>query len=135
VAFWENKPVAFTAILHFPHPKRKHTKREHRTVCLPDYQGVGIGNAMSDYIGSLCKGLGYSFLSTTSHPAMMRSRAKSADWQMLAKPNRSTQTMGKAFTDNNKSKKTKGPATRLRATFEYKGNALDKSEAERVWNG
>ena len=134
VAFWEGKPVAFTAILHFPHPIRKNTKREHRTVCLPDYQGAGIGNAMSDYIGSLCNGMGYSFISTTSHPAMIGRRAKSERWHMIAKPNRKTQTMGKAFAGKDKSKKTLGFAKRLRATFEYVGGALDKEEAKRVWN-
>jgi ABC-type lipoprotein export system ATPase subunit len=135
VAFWKGVPVAFTAILHFPHAKRKNTKREHRTVCLPDYQGVGIGNAMSDYIGAMCKGLGYSWISQTSHPAMMRARAASRNWRMISKPNRSTQTMGTAFTRPEKSKKTKGIATRLRATFEYIGPALPRAEAERVWNG
>lgn len=133
-AFWNNTPVAFTAVLHFPHPKRKNTKREHRTVCLPDYQGVGIGNALSEYVGAMCKSLGYSWISQTSHPAMIRGRAKSTKWRMIAKPNNSTQTMGKAFTGNDKSKKTMGFATRLRATFEYVGPALDKAEATSVWN-
>lgn len=135
VAFWQDVPVAFTAVLHFPHATRKNTKREHRTVCLPDYQGVGIGNAMSEYIGSLCRGLGYSWISQTSHPAMIRARAKSLVWRMIAKPNRSTQTMGSDFTSANKFKKTKGAATRLRATFEYIGPALPREVAERVWNG
>lgn len=133
-AFWNDTPVAFTALLHFPHPKRKNTKREHRTVCLPDFQGVGIGNALSEYIGAMCKGLGYSWISQTSHPAMIQSRAKSTSWRMIAKPNNSTQTMGKAFTSKDASKKTMGIATRLRATFEYVGPALDKTEALNVWN-
>lgn len=133
-AFWEDVPVAFTAVLHFPHPKRQNTKREHRTVCLPDYQGVGIGNAMSAFIGSLCKGLGYSFLSQTSHPAMMRARAKSKLWRMIAKPNNKTQTIGKEMTSK-QGLKTAGFATRYRATFEYIGFALQKDEAERIWNG
>lgn len=135
VAFWKGVPVAFTAVLHFPHPKRKRTKREHRTVCLPDYQGVGIGNALSKYIGAMCRGLGYSWISQTSHPAMIRSRASSLDWRMIASPNRDTQTMGKAFTGSDKSNKTAGPATRLRASFEYIGPALPRAEAERIWNG
>ena len=128
-AFWGGIPVAFTAVLHFPHPIRKNTKREHRTVCLPDYQGVGIGNAMSAYIGSLCKGLGYSFLSQTSHPAMIRARAKSGLWRMLRVPSR-TAHIGKTSTE---------PWThatdRLSAGFEYVGPALSQDEAERIWNG
>lgn len=140
-AFWKDIPVAFTAVLHFPHPNRKRTKREHRTVCLPDYQGVGIGNAMSDYVGSMCKGLGYSFISQTSHPAMIRTRSKSQNWRMIAKPNRNTKQMPKGKGANlvkHDAVNTRLSAkvvTRLRATFEYVGPALDEEEAKRVWNG
>jgi ABC-type lipoprotein export system ATPase subunit len=131
-AFWDEIPVAFTAILHFPHPIRKNTKREHRTVCLPDYQGIGIGNAMSAYIGSLCKGLGYSFISQTSHPAMIRARAKSKLWRMIAKPNRTSKSMPK--TESLVARHALPViTTRIRATFEYIGSALSKDEAEKIW--
>lgn len=126
-AFWNDKPVAFTAVLHFPHPISKNIKREHRTVCLPDYQGVGIGNAMSAYIGSLCKALGFRFMSQTSHPAMISSRNRNQDWKMIAAPNNKTKTMSKGFNG------ASGPKNRLRATFEYVGQSLDREEAKRVW--
>jgi ABC-type lipoprotein export system ATPase subunit len=132
-AFWNDIPVAFTAVLHFPHPSAKNIKREHRTVCLPDYQGIGIGNAMSAYIGSICKGIGMRFISQTSHPSMIRSRNNSYLWKMIAKPNNKTKTMKNGFTGN-KSSNT-GPKNRLRATFEYIGPSLSKYEAENIWNG
>jgi ABC-type molybdenum transport system ATPase subunit/photorepair protein PhrA len=128
VATWKNVPVAFAAILHFPHPQAKNIKREHRVVCLPDYQGVGIGNVMSAYMGALCRGLGNRFQSQTSHPAMIRARAKSDRWRMIAKPNNNTKAMSAGYKDKSK------VATRLRATFEYVGAALDKDEARQVWN-
>lgn len=130
-AFWEGVPVAFTAVLHFPHPVRKNTKREHRTVCLPDYQGVGIGNAMSAYIGSVCKGLGFSFLSTTANPAMMKARIKSNNWKMTKPPKTNSNggrnpiaSLAKTYAD-----------LRYTAAFEYIGAALPKDEAQRIWNG
>ena len=131
LASFQGVPCAFTAVLHFPHPKVKNVKREHRTVCLPDFQGVGIGNAMSAYIGALCRGNSYRYQSQTSHPAMIRARAQSTLWRMIAKPNNSTKTMGSTL----KSGKSAGIASRLRATFEYVGPALDKTEAQHVWNG
>lgn len=131
-AFIKDVPVAFTAILHFPHPKAKNIKREHRTVCLPDYQGIGIGNYLSDYVGSMCKGLNYRFMSQTSHPAMIQRRNKSTNWKMIAKPNNKTKTMAKGLTGN-KSGNTGAPM-RLRATFEYVGKALDKETATNIWN-
>lgn len=129
-AFWEGVPVAFTAVLHFPHPIRKNTKREHRTVCLPDYQGVGIGNAMSAFIGALCKGLGFSYLSTTANPAMIYARAKSNQWKMTKAPKTNSNggrnriaSLAKTYAD-----------LRYTAAFEYIGYALPKDEAERIWN-
>ena len=136
VALAQDTPAAFSAILHFPHPKARNIKREHRTVCLPDFQGVGIGNAMSDYVGSLCRGLGYRFQSQTSHPAMIRARAKSHNWRMIAKPNNETKTMPTgSMSLGHGAGRTNGPARRLRATFEYVGAALDRAEARHVWDG
>jgi ABC-type polar amino acid transport system ATPase subunit len=134
-AFWDGVPVAFTAILHFPHPRRKNTKREHRTVCLPDFQGVGIGNAMSAYIGSVCRGLGYSFISQTSHPAMIKTRARSNNWRMIAKPNNTIQAMPKDMSFVGFGTRRFSFSERIRGTFEYIGPALSRDEAVKIWNG
>jgi hypothetical protein len=83
------RPAAFTAVLSFPHPT-KPAWREHRTVCLPDFQGVGIGNAMSEFVASLFAATGKPYVSTTSHPAMIRHRAKSPLWRMVRKPGMAT---------------------------------------------
>jgi ABC-type lipoprotein export system ATPase subunit len=40
VALWRSRPVAFASAL--PAPGRVTCWREHRTVCLPDFQGVGL---------------------------------------------------------------------------------------------
>ena len=74
IARWNDAPVAFIAILPFPHATRKDTRREHRVVCLPDYQGVGIGNKLSEYAGALRKGLGWSYIGSTGHPGVIASR-------------------------------------------------------------
>jgi len=130
VAFEHDIPVAFSSVLHFPHSTSKIIKREHRTVCLPDYQGIGIGNVMSDYVASICRGLGFRFQSQTSHPAMIQSRNKSSDWAMIAKPNRKTKKMSSDMRNGT----TGGPTKRYRATFEYVGNALSKEIAQSLWN-
>lgn len=118
LATWEDRPVAFVAVLHFPHPKERKWKREHRLVCLPDFQGVGIGNALSDWVANHWKMQGYKYQSVTSHPGMIAYRNKSKKWKMIAKPNMSTKTMPTGGIDK-ESGKSKGHATRLRASFEY----------------
>lgn len=86
VALWQGRPVAFASVLH--NPAVKSFWREHRTVCLPDYQGVGIGNALSAFVGSLMKATGKHYYSTTGNPAMIAHRARSPLWAMRRKPSR-----------------------------------------------
>lgn len=81
----EEQPAVMTAVLAFPHPVRPGW-REHRTVCLPDFQGVGIGNAMSEYVASLYRTGGKPYFSTTSHPGMILHRKNSSKWRMLRAP-------------------------------------------------
>lgn len=130
VAFWKGVPVAFTSVLHFPHPNRKNVKRLHRTVCLPDYQGVGIGNVTNEFVCSAIKGLGFDVISTTAHPAMIHYRARSPKWQMTHFGRQS----GGLPTSIQSLRKTYSIHRNV-ASFEYIGPALPRAEAEKVWNG
>src|SRR6185437_277924 len=116
LASWREQPVAFSAWLPFVGAGPP-TRREHRTVTLPDYQGAGIGNVLSAAIASLWKALGYRAISTTSHPAMMRARLKSPHWRMHRSPSLATGP-------ERRLKKLKHATTRLTAGFEYIGPAL-----------
>ena len=78
----DSKPAAFTAVLPFPHPRRPGW-REHRTVCLPDYQGIGIGSTISDFIASLFVATGKPYFSRTSHPAIIAHRLRCPSWKLL----------------------------------------------------
>lgn len=51
-------------------------------MCLPDFQGVGIGNALSEFVAALFVATGKRYCSRTSHPAMIRHRAASKLWTM-----------------------------------------------------
>jgi GTPase SAR1 family protein len=114
VAMVKNQPAAFTAVLPFPHPTHSGW-REHRTVCLPDFQGVGIGNAMSEFIASVYRATGKPYTSTTSHPAMIYHRAKSPLWRMTRKPGLTGN--GRRFSMMRKT----AAIDRLTAGFEYVG--------------
>ena len=115
VGIVNDQPACFTAVLPFPHPT-KSGYREHRTVCLPDFQGVGIGNAMSEYIASLYVATGKPYTSTTSHPAMISHRAKSACWRMTRKPSLVSGHSAKLST-----MRAAGSRNRLTAGFAYIG--------------
>jgi GNAT superfamily N-acetyltransferase len=110
----DDEPAAFCSVIFFPHPHRS-AWREHRTVCLPDFQGIGIGNALSEFVASLYRATGRPFLSTTGHPAMIRHRAGSQNWRMTRAPGHGhAQRRGGRFS-------RASSAARLTASFEYIG--------------
>jgi len=84
VAEHDGTPVGFTSYIHFPHPKERKFKREHRTVVLPDFQGLGIGVRLSDFLGGYVIKSGHRFISVTSHPAMIGYRNKSSKWRLIS---------------------------------------------------
>ena len=139
VAFWEGEPVGFASALNMmPHWAREGTvKRGHRTVCLPDFQGVGIGNAVEEFVGAVCRGNGWRYWSIFSHPTMIAIRSKSENWKCIQAPNISSMKI-----PSRKEKKegqkfhrrySGNISTRLRATFEYIGPEIEKQKAVNLW--
>lgn len=116
LALVEELPAAFTAVIYFPHAQSP-SYREHRTVCLPDFQGVGIGNALSEYVASLyrCK---HSYTSVTGHPAMIRHRARSPLWRMTRQP---STVQRQAGFEKNRNRRIPTSRGRLTASFQYIG--------------
>lgn len=109
---WNGVPVGFTSALPLV-GRVKGIWRGHRTVVLPDYQGIGIGNAMLKMLAQYFKKEGYRFRGTTSHPALVYYRLKHPEeWKLVKIPS-----------SDHKSSKLR-PQTaqgRLVATFEYIG--------------
>jgi GNAT superfamily N-acetyltransferase len=116
VALVDGSPAVFTAVLPFPHPICPGW-REHRTVCLPDFQGLGLGNALSEFVASLYAATGKPYTSTTSHPAMMRHRAHSKLWRMSRLPGRAGRGASRAMSAMSRT----SSFARLTASFEYVG--------------
>ncbi len=122
VAEVNGQPAAFVAALPFPHPTHSGW-REHRCVCLPDFQGVGIGNALSEFVASLFVATGKPYTSVTSHPAMMRHRARSKLWRMFRAPSRVSAWQSPAATGMDRTSSWR----RLTASFQYIGAANRKA--------
>jgi ABC-type Mn2+/Zn2+ transport system ATPase subunit len=114
LALYEGRPAAFIAALPFPHPTRPGW-REHRCVCLPEFQGVGIGNAVSEFVAGIFADLGKPYFSTTSHPAMIRHRAKSPLWKLIRAPSLGSRHRGLGHKWND-------GTSRVTAGFEYIGH-------------
>jgi GNAT superfamily N-acetyltransferase len=78
-------PVAFTAILAYPSGTVKNAWRGHRTVVLPEFQGLGIGVRISDAIGTIVKSFGGRYFSKTSSQRMGEYRNVSKLWKPTSK--------------------------------------------------
>jgi energy-coupling factor transporter ATP-binding protein EcfA2/GNAT superfamily N-acetyltransferase len=141
VAYWDGRPVAWSSALPFIGRLRGNRKmwREHRTVCLPDFQGIGIGTRVSNVMGAMLKALDIRWTSTTSHPAMITHRQRSGEWATTRKPSFTATSEGgklNRMMNGGKSMARAGAAGRLTQAFEYIGPAWpDAAEAKRVWDG
>ena len=107
--------VAWCSVLHFPHPKRKNTKRIHRIVVKPDYQGFGLGYRFQCSVAEQYKNQGYRMTIVTSNPALIHAMYARKEWVMTRKPSRLQNTAKSGVLAGSTSD------ARLTASFEYVG--------------
>lgn len=80
IAAWGNTIVAFNSALSMPSGSTKNAYREHRLVVLSDYQGLGIGNTLSEFIGEYYKRKNKKYYSKTANIKLGKYRDKSKNW-------------------------------------------------------
>ena len=76
-----DKPIGFHAAIHSTNRDIHSYWRGHRTVILPEFQGMGIGTAFSDAIAEIYVGRGLRYFSKTAHPSFGEHRQKSPLWR------------------------------------------------------
>lgn len=121
VAEVDGRPAAFCAVLWYPSQHGGGWWRGHRTVCLPDFQGVGIGHALAEFVAAMFSATGKEFRSTTGHPSMVRHRIRSRYWETLRLP-----SLANFSAQSASSKKGLGrsaASARMTASFRYCGPA------------
>lgn len=123
VCYANGNVAAFIAIIHFPHPIVKNVKRVHRFVVLPDYQGVGIGNAVINSIGRYFNEQGNVLHITTSNAAMIASLIKDRKWVLYSKSRHSSGSGSGRI--QNKYRKGSTSAARITCDFEYIGEGRE----------
>lgn len=117
VAFWENELVGFGATMTLPNGYFKNGWRGHRTVILPEYQGMGIGVRLSDSIAQIHLEQGHRYFSRTAHPRMIDYRLNSPAWKTTSKHKKIRKDINHNKTFNNHFADNK----RLCGSFEYIG--------------
>lgn len=121
----EERLAAFLALM--PVAGHKGWWRSHRTVVLPDMQGLGIGNKFQEAIAEkLWTAERKRFRITTSAPGMVHYMRKRPEiWRMSMAP-KMKPVAGKTSALAKKGKPAKTSAGRLTATFVYLPTALRK---------
>lgn len=120
IAVWKNTPIGFVSVLAYPSGTVKNAWREHRTVVLPDYQGLGIGVRISDAVAQMFIDGGCRYFSKTSHPRMGEYRENSMLWKATSKNRKSR----KDYKTDRKTKEDKYKmkhATRVCFSHEFVG--------------
>ncbi len=116
-----DKPVAFHAAIHSTNRDIHSYWRGHRTVVLPEFQGLGIGTAFSDAIAQLYVDRGLRYFSKTAHPSFGEHREKSPLWRATS-TNRKSRKSSYLLKDGS-----------IRAMPGYGGNAeIARRDADRV---
>jgi ABC-type lipoprotein export system ATPase subunit/GNAT superfamily N-acetyltransferase len=80
-AFHDGEPVAFNAWYRFPHPTARNIMVNHRIVVLPDWQGAGLGMALSEHVGEHLRSQGDRYRITTAHPGLISAMRRSPRWR------------------------------------------------------
>lgn len=127
--------AAFTATLYRVHPRANDIQGLTRTVCMPDWQGLGLAPRLTDTLGAAYKALGWRLHAYPAHPHFIRVRDQSPNWSLRRAPS------GIKNTSQNSSKHW-GPGApggyggfkggRPCAVYAYVGPALPRDEAQRV---
>ena len=79
-AFDNGKIVAFIGVIHFPHPKNPKIKSVSRLCVLPDYQGIGIGKKLLNFVAKIYADEGFDVKITTSAKNLIFSLVKDEHW-------------------------------------------------------
>jgi ABC-type ATPase involved in cell division/GNAT superfamily N-acetyltransferase len=123
--FLSGRPIVFTSWLPFVGRMRDGgtARRTHRNVCLPDFQGVGIGARVVDELASAWRAIGLTALHSTAHPADIAAKRRSPNWRLTRH--------GISAADGGKMTHA---TDRRTASFEFIGAPMPAADAQRLLN-
>jgi GNAT superfamily N-acetyltransferase len=85
LAVIDESPAAFYAVISHPSGTVKNAFRGHRLVTLPDFQGLGLGPRLSDFVAQVYYDQGKRFFAKTAHPRLGEYRQNNPRWKATSK--------------------------------------------------
>jgi GNAT superfamily N-acetyltransferase len=126
VAYLWGNPVAFNSVLAMPSGSLKRAWREHRLVVLSDYQGMGIGSAMSECVGEILLSEGKRFFSKTANIKLGSYRNAKPKWRPTSKNGIARKDHLKSKRENYNNMINKKLSLRVCYSHEYIGETDEK---------
>ena len=117
VVYWDDNLVAMHSAMPLFCGTSKFSFRGHRLVVLPDFQGLGIGTRLNDFVGKFYVERGLKFFVRSTHIRLKEYFSKSKRWRETAMSN----VLRKNINERNKSTKMKYDESRVAFSFEYVG--------------
>jgi len=130
--------AAFTATLYRTHPIARDIQGLTRTVCLPDWQGLGLAPRLTDTVGAAYKTFGWRLHAYPAHPHFIRVRDRSPNWAIVRTPDKIKNTARASSTEwKPKADGSYGGLSGGRpcAVYRYVGPALAREDAARLLGG
>lgn len=81
VVYWNEVLVGMASVLPIPSGTLKFGMRQHRLVILPDYQGLGFGTKINDFIAKYFYNNGYKYFIRTTHIRLGRYLSTNPLWK------------------------------------------------------
>lgn len=88
IAVIGDEPAAFVACISYPSGTVRNAFRESRLVTHPDFQGLGLGPRISEFVANVYVSKGKRYFSKTAHPRLGEWRERSNLWKPTSKNKR-----------------------------------------------
>ena len=125
VFLWNDKPIAFVGILPFPGVFDAKTRVISRIVVLPDFQGLGLGKAIINYISSLYASVDSKMYIRTINPAIGLALGSDKNWNPTSKNM-------KEVTDSSQPKDSMNQKRLRRLSYSYKYEGIKNTDSTDV---
>lgn len=86
--YWNESLVGMASVLPVPSGVVKNAFRQHRLVILPDFQGLGIGTKINDFLGEYFISIGLKYYMRTTHVRLIRHMSHDKRWIATSHNNR-----------------------------------------------
>ncbi len=107
--------IGFCAVIHFPHPKNRRIKHIHRLVIHPDYQGIGLGKKLLNFVTQIYCEQKFDVFIITSARNLIYGLNKDSHWNCVSYQRFSPPSQTSSINLRQTSSKE-----RITASFKYK---------------